>query len=114
LLRICTLKAIRIGYTDSTGRRIAPQIVHPGFIVQNMYPLILPIFAYVKSEKKDLVWGFATFMEKDPSIQKVLLNKGIVPSHAKYNLIAGGLHDISHNNRITLSHINNYVCLRKS
>ena len=87
IVKDSTLKAIRIGYTDSTGRRIAPQIVHPGFIVQNMYPLILPIFAYVKSEKKDLVWGFATFMEKDPSIQKVLLNKGIVPSHAKYNLI---------------------------
>lgn len=87
ILKDSTLKAIRIGYTDSTGKRIAPQIVHPGFIVQNMYPLILPIFAYTKSEKQDLAWGFATFMEKDPNIQKVLLNKGIVPSHAKYNLI---------------------------
>jgi len=87
IVKDSSLKAIRIGYNDSTGKRIAPQIVHPGFIVQKMYPLILPIFAYVKSEKKDLAWGFATFMEKDPSIQKVLLNKGIVPSHAKYNLI---------------------------
>jgi hypothetical protein len=87
ILKDSTLKAIRIGFTDSTGKRIAPQIVHPGFIVQNMYPLVLPIFAYVKNEKKDLAWGFATFMEKDPSIQKVLLNKGIIPSHAKYNLI---------------------------
>ena len=87
ILKDSTLKAIRIGYTDSTGKRVAPQIVHPGFIVQNMYPLVLPIFAYVKNEKKDLDWGFATFMEKDPSIQKVLLNKGIIPSHAKYNLI---------------------------
>lgn len=87
ILKDSTLKAIRIGYTDSTGKRVAPQIVHPGFIVQNMYPLVLPIFAYVKNEKKDLAWGFATFMEKDPSIQKVLLNKGIIPSHAKYNLI---------------------------
>jgi ABC-type phosphate transport system substrate-binding protein len=87
ILKDSTLKAIRIGFTDSTGKRIAPQIVHPGFIVQNMYPLVLSIFAYVKNEKKDLAWGFATFMEKDPSIQKVLLNKGIIPSHAKYNLI---------------------------
>ncbi len=87
ILKDSTLKAIRIGYTDSTGKRVAPQIVHPGFIVQNMYPLVLPIFAYVKNEKKDLAWGFATFMEKDPTIQKVLLNKGIIPSHAKYNLI---------------------------
>lgn len=87
ILKDSTLKAIRIGYNDSTGRRVAPQIVHPGFIVQNMYPLVLPIFAYTKSEKQNLAWGFATFMEKDPSIQKVLLNKGIVPSHAKYNLI---------------------------
>ena len=87
ILKDSTLKAIRIGYTDSTGKRVAPQIVHPGFIVQNMYPLVLPIFAYVKNEKKDLAWGFATFMEKDPSIQKVLLNKGIIPTHAKYNLI---------------------------
>jgi ABC-type phosphate transport system substrate-binding protein len=87
ILKDSTLKAIRIGYTDSTGKRVAPQIVHPGFIVQKMYPLVLPIFAYVKNEKKDLAWGFATFMEKDPSIQKVLLNKGIIPTHAKYNLI---------------------------
>jgi ABC-type phosphate transport system substrate-binding protein len=87
ILKDSTLKAIRIGYTDSTGKRVAPQIVHPGFIVQNMYPLVLPIFAYVKNEKKDLAWGFATFMEKDPSIQRVLLNKGIIPTHAKYNLI---------------------------
>jgi hypothetical protein len=87
VLKDSSLKAIRIGYNDSTGKRIAPQIVHPGFIVQNMYPLILPIFAYTKTEKQNLAWGFATFMEKDPSIQKVLLNKGIVPSHAKYNLI---------------------------
>ena len=87
ILRDSTLKAIRIGYTDSTGKRVAPQIVNPGFIVQNMYPFILPIFAYVKNERKDLAWGFATFMEKDPSIQKVLLNKGLIPSHAIYNLI---------------------------
>jgi hypothetical protein len=87
ILKDSTLKAIRIGYNDSSGKRIPPQIVHPGFIVQNMYPLVLPIFAYTKNEKKDLAWGFATFIEKDPSIQKVLLNKGIVPSHARYNLI---------------------------
>ncbi len=87
ILKDSTLKAIRIGFTDSTGRRVAPQVVHPGFIVQNMYPLVLPIFAYTKSDKQNLAWGFATFMEKDPNIQKVLLNKGIVPSHAIYNLI---------------------------
>lgn len=87
ILKDSSLKAIRIGYTDSTGRRVAPQVVHPGFIVQNMYPLVLPIFAYTKNEKQNLAWGFATFMEKDPNIQKVLLNKGIVPSHAIYNLI---------------------------
>lgn len=87
ILKDSSLKAIRIGYTDTTGRRVAPQVVHPGFIVQNMYPLVLPIFAYTKNEKQNLAWGFATFMEKDPNIQKVLLNKGIVPSHAIYNLI---------------------------
>jgi len=61
--------------------------VHPGFIVQNMYPLIVPIFAYMKSEKQNLAWGFATFMEKDPEVQKILLKEGIVPTHARYNLI---------------------------
>ena len=87
ILKDSSLKPIRIGYVDSTGKRIPPQIVHPGFIVQNMYPFIVPIFAYMKSEKQNLAWGFATFMEKDPTVQNILLKEGIVPSHAKYNLI---------------------------
>lgn len=87
ILKDSSLKPLRIGYTDTTNKRIPPQIVHPGFIVQNMYPLVVPIFAYMKNEKQNLAWGFATFMEKDPSVQKILLNEGVVPSHARYNLI---------------------------
>jgi hypothetical protein len=87
ILKDTSLKPIRIGYVDSSNKRIPPQIVHPGFIVQNMYPLIVPIFAYMKSEKQNLAWGFATFMEKDPEVQKILLKEGIVPTHARYNLI---------------------------
>jgi hypothetical protein len=87
ILKDSALKPIRIGYIDSSNKRIPPQIVHPGFIVQNMYPFIVPIFAFMKSDQKSLAWGFATFMEKDPTVQKILLKEGIVPSHARYNLI---------------------------
>ncbi|MFN4902365.1 MAG: substrate-binding domain-containing protein [Ignavibacteria bacterium] len=87
VLKDSSVKPIRIGYVDSSKRRIPPQIVHPGFIVQNMYPLIVPIFAYMKNDKQNLAWGFATFMEKDPEVQRILLKQGIVPTHARYNLI---------------------------
>ena len=81
------LKSLRIGYIDSLGNRIPPQIVHQGFIIQKKYPFEIPIIAYLKEKRQNLPWGFATFMEKDPNIQKVLLDCGLIPVFAKYNLI---------------------------
>jgi len=81
------LKSLRIGYLDSLGNRIPPQIVHQGFIIQKKYPFEIPIIAYLREKRQNLPWGFATFMEKDPNIQKVLLDCGLIPVFAKYNLI---------------------------
>lgn len=81
------LKSLRIGYIDSLGNRIPPQIVHQGFIIQKKYPFEIPIIAYLREKRQNLPWGFATFMEKDPNIQKVLLDCGLIPVFAKYNLI---------------------------
>lgn len=81
------LKSLRIGYIDSLGNRIPPQIVHQGFIIQKKYPFGIPIIAYLREKRQNLPWGFATFMEKDPNIQKVLLDCGLILVFAKYNLI---------------------------
>lgn len=81
------LKSLRIGYIDSLGNRIPPQVVHQGFIIQKKYPFGIPIIAYLREKRQNLPWGFATFMEKDPNIQKVLLDCGLIPVFAKYNLI---------------------------
>ena len=81
------LKSLRIGYIDSLGNRIPPQIVHQGFIIQKKYPFEIPIIAYLREKRQNLPWGFATFIEKDPNIQKVLLDCGLIPVFAKYNLI---------------------------
>jgi len=81
------LKSLRIGYIDSLGNRIPPQIVHQGFIIQKKYPFGIPIIAYLREKRQNLPWGFATFIEKDPNIQKVLLDCGLIPVFAKYNLI---------------------------
>jgi len=81
------LKSLRIGYLDSLGNRIPPQIVHQGFIIQKKYPFEIPIIAYLREKRQNLPWGFATFIEKDPNIQKVLLDCGLIPVFAKYNLI---------------------------
>jgi len=81
------LKSLRIGYIDSLGNRIPPQIVHQGFIIQKKYPFEIPIIAYLRKKRQNLPWGFATFIEKDPNIQKVLLDCGLIPVFAKYNLI---------------------------
>jgi phosphate transport system substrate-binding protein len=81
------IKLLRIAFTDSTGKRIPPQIVHQGYILQKKYPLAVPVQIFLREKRQNLPWGFSTYMEKEPRVQKILLDAGIIPAYARYNLI---------------------------
>lgn len=87
IVKDTSLKALMIGYDDSTGEHIWPKPVHQSYIVMEKYPFIVSIFGYLQEERQNLPWGFLTFYRTDPRIQQYFLNAGIVPGFGKFNLI---------------------------
>lgn len=87
IVKDVTLKALRIGYDDSTGTHIYPKPVHQSYIVMDKYPFVVPIFGYLQEDRQNLPWGFLTFMRKDPRIQQYFLNAGVVPGFGKFDLV---------------------------
>ncbi|MBM2816788.1 MAG: ABC-type phosphate transport system, periplasmic component [Ignavibacteria bacterium] len=75
-------KAIDIGFHDSSGAYIYPQIVHQGNIVQKKYPYIVPIYAYMLEDRRNLPWWFGIYLSKEGKIQKYFLDAGLVPGYA--------------------------------
>ncbi|MCZ2133266.1 MAG: substrate-binding domain-containing protein [Bacteroidetes bacterium] len=85
--RDTTVKLIRIGFSDSTGKRVYPQTVHPGNIVRGKYPFSVNYYGYLLEDRMNLPWGFFTFMRTDKRVQQSFLNAGIAPAFAKLELI---------------------------
>lgn len=82
-----SIKLIRIGFSDSIGRRVYPQVVHPGNIVRGKYPFSVNYYGYLLENKMNLPWGFFTFMRTDKRVQQSFLDAGIAPAFAKLELI---------------------------
>ncbi len=78
-----TLKMLRLGFTNSDNKRIYPQTVHPGYIVQNKYPYKVTYYAYLKEDRRNLPFWFARYIEQDKEIQQYFLKAGILPEYAK-------------------------------
>jgi hypothetical protein len=87
IIKDTSLKALMIGYDDSTGQHVYPKPVHQSYIVMEKYPFIVPIYGYLQEERQNLPWGFLTFMRTDPRIQQYFLNAGIVPGFGKFDLV---------------------------
>lgn len=81
------LKNIRIGFYDSTGRYIAPRIVHQANIVRDFYPMEMPIVGVLQQNRPKLAYGFFTYLSKEAKIQRQFNNAGIVPGFATIHLI---------------------------
>jgi ABC-type phosphate transport system substrate-binding protein len=79
--------SIRLGYNHKDGKREVPQIVHPSWVVMDRYPYIADYYIYVTSDLNDLPNYFATFIQKNADVQKYIFSKGVVPEHAKINLL---------------------------
>ncbi len=87
IVKDTSLKALMIGYDDSTGEHVSPKPVHQSYMVMEKYPFVVPIYGYIQEERQNLPWGFLTFMRTDPRIQQYFLNAGIVPGFGKFDLV---------------------------
>lgn len=85
--RDSTMKNIRIGFYDSTGKYIAPRIVHQANIVRDYYPLEMPIIGILQQNRPKLAYGFFTYLSKEAKIQRQFNAAGIVPGFATIHLI---------------------------
>lgn len=87
IIKDTSLKALMVGYEDSTGEHVYPKPVHQSYMVMEKYPFVVPIYGFIQEERQNLPWGFLTFMRTDPRIQQYFLNAGIVPGFGKFDLV---------------------------
>lgn len=80
------LKALEIGFTDASGYRVYPQEVHQGFILQGKYPYCNEISVYLREDRQNRAFWFASFISKEAVVMKYLKDMGIVPEYVKFKL----------------------------
>lgn len=80
-------KLIRIGFINDKGRSIRPRQVHQAFIVQDLYPYKVTLWAYVLQDMRNLPYWFAKYLSVEEKVQRYFLNRGIVPAYARIKLI---------------------------
>lgn len=80
-------KVIRLGYeSDSLKKYITPKPVHQSYIVQDLYPYKVTYYAYLLEDRQNLPFWFGTYLAKQEKVQKLFLDKGIVPAFARIKL----------------------------
>ena len=80
-------KMLQLGFnSDSLKKYISPKPVHQGYIVQNLYPFKVIYYAYLQEDRQNLPFWFGTYLAKEEKVQKLFLDKGIVPAFARIKL----------------------------
>ncbi len=80
-------KLIRLGFdSDTLNKYITPKPVHQGYIVQDLYPYKVSYYAYLLEDRQNLPFWFGTYLAKQEKVQKLFLDKGIVPAFARIKL----------------------------
>jgi len=80
-------KMLRVGFINKDGKRIPPQIVHQGFIVQDKYPYVIEHKVVLREDRRNKPFWFASYLSKETKVQKCLMDYGIVPAFAKVVLV---------------------------
>src|SRR6185295_2393919 len=75
------LRALRIGFTDSTGSFNPPTRVHPTSLVTGIYPLKQPLVGYTFSLTNSLAVGFLAWLAKSQDAQYFLGNHDVLPAN---------------------------------
>jgi hypothetical protein len=84
-----TLIAIRIGYLHKDGNAEAPQIVHRSWIIQSRYPYEVryDIITRPNLSGRNKTMRFLNYVVLNREIQKGFFDRGMIPEHAKFELI---------------------------
>ncbi|MCU0426576.1 MAG: substrate-binding domain-containing protein [Candidatus Kapabacteria bacterium] len=80
-------KMLKIGFQDTTGAYIRPKTVHQAYLVMGKYPLAVSIRGVILEDRRNLPWGFMTFLRNDVRAKQYFLKSGIVPEGAKFDLV---------------------------
>lgn len=79
-------KMLKIGFTDTSGY-VSPKPVHQSYIVMRKYPYIVNWYCYQLETRRNFIWSFFTYLSREGKAQRTFLERGIVPAHAKFELI---------------------------
>jgi phosphate transport system substrate-binding protein len=80
-------KMLKIGFSDTTGAYIRPKAVHQSYVLMGSYPLAVKIQGLLLEDRRNLPWGFITFMRNDVRVKQYFLKSGIVPENVRFDLI---------------------------
>ncbi|MFY7998676.1 MAG: substrate-binding domain-containing protein [Candidatus Kapaibacteriota bacterium] len=80
-------KMLKIGFQDSTGAYIRPKPVHQSYVVMGKYPLPIAIRGVLLEDRRNLPWGFMTFLRNDVRAKQYFLKSGIVPEGARFDIV---------------------------
>lgn len=81
------IRLLSLGYVDSAGAYVSPKPVHQSYVLMRKYPYVVPIYAYLRDDLRNLPWTLATFLGTDTEVQRHFLQQGIVPAFARIRLI---------------------------
>lgn len=79
-------KMLKIGFADTSGY-VSPKTVHQSYIVMRKYPYIINWYCYQLDNRRNFIWSFFTYLSREGKAQRTFLERGIVPAHAKFELI---------------------------
>lgn len=81
-----SVKLLKVGFTDSSGLRRKPRQVHQSFLTMGLLPFKMPIYAYLTDNRRNLTWGYLSFLAKETAAQRTFLEAGIVPGFARIEI----------------------------
>lgn len=81
------VRALRIGFADSTGKYIMPRLVHQAYVYLQQYPFPITIQGIMTEDNRSLPWGVFSFLSRNAEVQKYFRDIGIVPAFAKIRLV---------------------------
>jgi len=79
-------KILKIGFSDTSGY-VTPKPVHQSYIVLRKYPYIFNWNCFQLDTRRNFIWSFFTYLSREGKAQRTFLERGIVPAHAKFELI---------------------------
>ncbi len=80
------LRALDMGWVDSTGRRSGPVDVHPTTLVTDAYPVKQPVVGYTFALTNSLANGFLTWIARGGTPQRYITLRGLQSENITYRI----------------------------